>query len=70
MNDFASILFARPSIAEGAARILDFADLLSEYNSSLTPAQADDLALRADWRAIGDDVIFAITADGGAYVEA
>jgi hypothetical protein len=66
MNDFSSILFARPSVLEGAARILDFANLLNEYQRCLSPEQADELALNADWRAIGDDILFAIRAQDGA----
>ena len=32
MSDFSMILFARPSFLEGMGRILDFADVLQEYN--------------------------------------
>lgn len=49
-------LCARPSFAEGVARILDFGGTLNEYNRSLTPEQADYLALQADWRLIGMDL--------------
>ncbi len=48
-------LCARPSLVEGMARLLDFGNTLSEYNSSLTPAQADFLALRRDWGLTGHD---------------
>lgn len=37
------------------SRLLDFGNTLSEYNTSLTPAQADFLAISADWRFIGYD---------------
>ena len=60
MSDFSTVLFARPSFLEGVARILDFADLLQEYNRSLTPQQADNLAVAADWGAIGQDIEAAI----------
>ncbi len=56
MSDFSTILFARPSFSEGMARIVDFGNTLSEYNRSPTGSQADSLAIRADWRAIGADL--------------
>lgn len=46
---------SRPSFVEGMSRLLDFGNTLSEYNTSLTPAQADFLAISADWRFIGYD---------------
>jgi len=57
MSTDVSSLFvaARPSFLEGASRLLDFGNTLSEYNTSLTPAQADFLALRGDWGLIGHD---------------
>ena len=56
-------LCARPSFVEGASRILDFGGTLNEYNRSLTPEQADYLALRADWRLIGMDLARAIDSE-------
>ena len=49
-------LFARPSFLEGLARIGDFTKRLSEYNSMPTPAQADRIALAADWNATGNHI--------------
>jgi hypothetical protein len=49
-------LVARPSTIEGISRILDLGGTLTEFNQSPTPAIADRIALRADWRAIGDDL--------------
>jgi len=49
-------LCARPSFIEGMSRIFDFGGTLNEYNQSLTPAQADYLALRGDWRLVGRDL--------------
>jgi hypothetical protein len=65
MSDYSSILFARPSFLEGVGRILDFTNLLNEYNRSLTPEQADELGLRADWHAIGEDMRLAIKQHAG-----
>lgn len=56
MGGFTSYLFARSSFLEGAGRILDFGNFLSEYNEGLTPEQADALALRADLLAVGGDI--------------
>jgi hypothetical protein len=49
-------LCARPSFVEGMSRILDFGGTLDQYNQSITPAQADYLALRGDWQLIGMDL--------------
>jgi len=59
MSD-SSFLCLRPSFLEGMARILDFPGTLSEYNRSLTPEQADYLALLGDWRLVGKDIEDAI----------
>lgn len=56
MDSFSELLFARPSFLEGMARLFDFGNTLSEYNNSLTPEQADRLAIASDWRAIGLDM--------------
>ena len=62
MNDFTPsfTLFARPSLIEGVARVMDFGGVLDEYNSSPTPLEADALAIRSDWIAVGNDVKAAI----------
>jgi hypothetical protein len=56
MGDLSSILFARPSFLEGAARAFDLANTMSEYNRSETEELADSRALFADWRLIGDEI--------------
>lgn len=58
-SKYSSILFASPSFAEGAARILDFGDTLTEYNRSPSSEEADANALRADWSAVIDDLALA-----------
>lgn len=50
------ILFPRPSFAEGAGRIFDFANALSIYNYSRSPGKADLKAIWSDWQAVGDDL--------------
>lgn len=51
MSDF---LFAHASWLTGAARLLDLGGVFDDYNScDGDPVRADELALRADWRATG-----------------
>ena len=73
LSPYTSFLFARPSFWAGPASLFDFGNALFEYNISLTPEQANFLALRADWRAVGDDLRHAIKEEGvtiGAQEEA
>ena len=71
MNDYFGFLFARPSFLEGAARALDFGNTLQEYNTSLTPGQADSIALDMDLRVIMRDLEAAakqFAADSSAFL--
>ena len=54
MSRPSTFLFAEPTFLSGVARIFDFAGSLNEYNHSLTPEQANRIALRNDWEAVGD----------------
>ncbi len=56
MNDYDTFLFARPSFFEGMARVLDLGDTLTEFNRSITPAQANNIALRSDWQVVGNTI--------------
>ncbi|HEX9990764.1 MAG TPA: hypothetical protein VGE45_20090 [Chloroflexia bacterium] len=56
MSDYSAILFAHPSFLSGLARALDIGGTLTEYNKSVSVHQADMLALRADWMAVGEDI--------------
>jgi hypothetical protein len=49
-------LYARPSLIEGAARMVDLSGSLNVYNYSRNGSEADARALYEDWRAIGRDV--------------
>lgn len=60
MSEFSQLLFARPSFIEGVGRLVDFAGTLSEYNGSESGAIADELAIRSDWQAVGDDLTASI----------
>lgn len=53
MGKYSDFLFAQPSFVEGMARILDFGDSLTEFNRSSRP---DTIAIRADWRAVYNDL--------------
>jgi hypothetical protein len=49
-------LFASPSVWEGIARIVDFANTLNQYNSSASGELADHVALSLDWAMVGHDM--------------
>jgi hypothetical protein len=63
MGEFSTFLFATPSFCEGAARTIDLGNTLTEYNRSLSPNQADRLALQADWLALRADMIRSMWAN-------
>ena len=52
MSDF---LFARPSVLEGAGRVIDLFGVLQVYNSCDTPAEADATAMAQDIAALKTD---------------
>lgn len=56
MGDYTDLLYAQPSLAEGAARLLDFGGTLNNYNESPDGAEADSRAIRADWYTVGDGI--------------
>jgi len=53
-------LYARPTIAAGAARLFDFGGLFDAYNESGTSEEADAKALNADWGLVGSDILNAL----------
>ncbi len=55
-DEFTTFLYAKPSFLSGMALALDIGGTLNEYNQSLTPAQADAIALRMDARAVAHDM--------------
>jgi len=57
MGSYTDFLYARPSFAEGMARIMDFGNTLTEYNRSPDP---DAIAIAADWNAVAEDLYTAI----------
>jgi hypothetical protein len=56
-----TFLFANPSYLDGAAHLLDFWGTYSTYNTSHTREQADAIALYADWRSVGEDLMQALS---------
>jgi hypothetical protein len=52
MTDY---LFARPSFLEGMGRNFDLFGTLQQYNYAKTGAEADQMALSADWAAVYGD---------------
>lgn len=70
MNDYRTnitytyLLFARPSFWEGVARILDWGGTLQTYNRSRSAKEADENALRSDWRMVGQDIAKSIEEYG------
>lgn len=48
MGQLYGYLYAQPSFSLGAASVLDLGNTLEEVNQSLTPEQADALAMNAD----------------------
>lgn len=55
-GDYTDLLYARPSLCEGIARIVDLGGTLDLYNESSDGAAADRAALASDWYAVGQDL--------------
>ena len=49
------LLFPRPSVWYGIARLIDLGAQLDSYNTSPTPSDSDALAMFADWLMVGED---------------
>lgn len=57
---YTELLYAQPSLLSGASRVLDVGATFDNYNDKTTYQQADMVALKSDWLAIGQDLHFAI----------
>jgi hypothetical protein len=53
MTDY---LFTHPSFIGGMARGLDLGDTLTEFNRSISTEEADMIAIKSDWMAVGKDI--------------
>jgi hypothetical protein len=51
-----TFLFAVPTWQEGVGRLVDFANVLTAYNVTKPPEDADSRAIAQDWRAVGDEL--------------
>ena len=60
-----NLLKKMPGFIDGVASILDFSNPQRKYNYSETDTEADCIAIRGDWMAIGHDMQDAIKS----YVE-
>lgn len=62
---FTDQLFAMQGFFGGMASALDMGNTLTIYNESLTPEEADAMAIRSDWKAVGQDLRSAMQAVDG-----
>ena len=60
MSYLCTFLFANPSYVSGAAHLLDFWGTYDTYNQSRTREEADAIALYADWRSVGEELLQAL----------
>lgn len=66
LSQYSNILFARPSLIEGAARIADLSGTLNVYSESDSPQAADYNALWADWCQVGFELREGMNQHAGA----
>lgn len=55
-------LIGKPSFLSGMSRTLDLRGVFDDYNYSLTPEQADQIALFLDWYITSQDMQSALKA--------
>ncbi len=53
-------LFAHPSFLSGMGRAIDLFGAFDDYNDSPGPETADELAMRLDWKDVGQDIVDAM----------
>jgi hypothetical protein len=69
---YSTFLFAHTGFWDGVARLLDIGGNLVEFNRSITPEQADAIALRMDWAAASQDLWLGFAdavEEGGTEIE-
>lgn len=64
-NFRSTFLFALPSWQEGAGRLVDFGNTLTEYNRTPAGENPDRRALAQDWLTVGDRIRAALWWHGG-----
>lgn len=57
---FTDQLFAMPGFFGGMASVLDMGNTLTVFNESRTPEEADAMAIRSDWKTVGQDLMSAM----------
>jgi hypothetical protein len=57
-------LFTNPTLISEMGRVLDLGSTMNEYNSTLSPQDADYLAIKSDWEIVGADISEAISSHG------
>lgn len=62
-----AILFTKPSFLEGFSRVVDIGSTINEYRIGRIPAEADEVALRSDWSAVGDSICSAFINYGDEH---
>jgi glutamate/tyrosine decarboxylase-like PLP-dependent enzyme len=60
VSALSAFLFANPSFVNGTAHLLDFWGTYDTYNHSRTREEADAIALYADWRSVGEELLQAL----------
>jgi hypothetical protein len=62
-----NFLFIQPSFFRGVGRVFDLWGQLDGYNTSVTSAEADLIALRSDWTMIAQDFRTGLREAGKAH---
>lgn len=69
-RSYSTFLFPTPSFLSGVASLLDLQGaMLRQCNTYETPSEADNVALRADWLAVGEDLANAMEMEIGASIK-
>lgn len=55
-------VFSRPTVWQGAARLLDFAGVFQTKRLPLSASEADRRAISCDWMVVGNDLNHAVRA--------
>ncbi len=55
-KSYTNLLYAKPGFLSGIARALDIAGIFDSYNDSPTGSMADYMAIKSDWKTIGNDL--------------
>ncbi len=59
-TDYTGLLYASPSLRDGFAHVLDVGGTFDDYNYGDSDSDSDEVAIAADWYAVGADLDHAI----------